>query len=246
MAEFSDHIVYVDESGDHSLSSVDPQYPIFVLAFCIFDKTAYIEQAIPALQSFKFKYFGHDMVILHEREIRKKLGPFSFMVDPEKKAMFHSDLAEVMDRSPFRLIAVTINKQRLKYKYAYPDNPYEIALTFGLERVYRFLGAPSKDESITHIIFESRGKKEDAQLELEFRRICDGGNYSGRALPFRIVFASKQVNSGGLQLADLVARPIGRHVLDPAQENRAYDILRRKFDTDARGRIEGCGLKIFP
>ena len=34
--EFSDYIVYVDESGDHSLESIDINYPVFVLAFCIF------------------------------------------------------------------------------------------------------------------------------------------------------------------------------------------------------------------
>lgn len=31
---FSDYIVYVDESGDHGPVSSD--YPVFVLAFCIF------------------------------------------------------------------------------------------------------------------------------------------------------------------------------------------------------------------
>ena len=61
------------------------------------------------------------------------------------------------------------------------------------------------------VIFESRGAKEDDQLELEFRRVCAGANYNGLELPFKAVFASKQTNSGGLQLADLVARPIGRH-----------------------------------
>lgn len=33
---FSDYVVYVDESGDHSLASIDPDYPVFVLALCIF------------------------------------------------------------------------------------------------------------------------------------------------------------------------------------------------------------------
>lgn len=27
--KFSDYIIYVDESGDHSLESIDPDYPIF-------------------------------------------------------------------------------------------------------------------------------------------------------------------------------------------------------------------------
>jgi hypothetical protein len=33
--EKSDYIIYVDESGDHSLTSIDPQFPVFTLAFCI-------------------------------------------------------------------------------------------------------------------------------------------------------------------------------------------------------------------
>jgi hypothetical protein len=37
-ARFSTYIVYVDESGDHSLNTVDENYPVFVLAFCIFHK----------------------------------------------------------------------------------------------------------------------------------------------------------------------------------------------------------------
>jgi hypothetical protein len=31
-------VIYVDESGDHSLTMIDPLYPIFVLVFCIFRK----------------------------------------------------------------------------------------------------------------------------------------------------------------------------------------------------------------
>ena len=60
------------------------------------------------------------------------------------------------------------------------------------------------------------------------------------------MMASKQVNSAGLQLADMVARPIGRHLLNPEQPNRAYDLLREKFRADPQGRIQGRGLKVYP
>lgn len=43
LSSFSKYIVYVDESGDHSLNSVDANYPIFVLAFCVFHKRHYSE-----------------------------------------------------------------------------------------------------------------------------------------------------------------------------------------------------------
>lgn len=34
-AGFSDYLVFVDESGDHGLDTIDPGYPMFVLAFCV-------------------------------------------------------------------------------------------------------------------------------------------------------------------------------------------------------------------
>ena len=76
---FSDYVVYVDERGDHSLASIDPDYPVFVLALCIFHKRHYSEKIIPAVEKLKFNYFGHDSVVLHENEIRKQKGtsPFS-------------------------------------------------------------------------------------------------------------------------------------------------------------------------
>ncbi|RXZ32336.1 DUF3800 domain-containing protein [Oxalobacteraceae bacterium CAVE-383] len=73
---FSKYIIYVDESGDHSLQSIDEKYPLFVLAFCVFHKRHYSEQIVSALEKFKFNHFGHDQVILHETEIRKEKGAF--------------------------------------------------------------------------------------------------------------------------------------------------------------------------
>lgn len=103
----------------------------------------------------------------------------------------------------------------------------------------------------THIVVECRGKKEDQALELEFRRMCSGANRWGRQLPFQIVFADKKTNSCGLQLADLVARPIGIAVLRPGQMNRAYEVLKKKlFCRGGRQNLgvgfEGLGLRIFP
>jgi len=45
---FSDYIIYVDESGDHGLQTLDSNYPVFVLAFCIFHKRYYSDTVIPA------------------------------------------------------------------------------------------------------------------------------------------------------------------------------------------------------
>lgn len=50
---FSDFLVFVDESGDHGLDSIDPGYPVFVLAFCVMRKADYISDIVPAIQAFK-------------------------------------------------------------------------------------------------------------------------------------------------------------------------------------------------
>lgn len=242
---FSQYIVYVDESGDHGLESVDPDYPVFVLAFCIFRKQEYIEEAVPALQRLKFDHFGHDQVVLHEREIRKAKRPFQFLLVPELREVFMKDVGALVKASPFVLIASVIDKKRLTSQYKYPANPYEVALAFGMERVAKFLARRRQSSATTHFVFESRGRKEDDQLELAFRRVCDGENYSGETLAFEAVFVDKRSNSCGLQIADLLARPIGRHVLDPSQENRAFEVVKTKFDR-LRGVVGGYGLKVFP
>lgn len=79
--------------------------------------------------------------------------------------------------------------------------------------------------------------------------MCAGDNKLGRQLPFDVIFADKKTNSSGLQLADLVARPVGLSVVRPKQPNRAFDVLTRKFFcSGGRGKVgidfEGWGLKI--
>lgn len=98
---FSKYIVYVDESGDHSLQSVDAQYPIFVLAFCVFHKRHYSEKIVPALEKFKFNYFGHDQVVLHENEIRKEKGAFNIFRNRDEKYQFLEQLTRIVEYHNF-------------------------------------------------------------------------------------------------------------------------------------------------
>jgi len=243
---FSDYLVFVDESGDHGLDSIDKNYPIFVLAFCIIQKKDYVESIVPAIQRFKFKHFGHDNVILHEHDIRKDAGPFSFLKTKVKKAAFLEELTQIVSDAPFTLICSVIQKITLKQAYISPGNPYHVALGFGLERVHYYLRSKGVDDTKTHVMVEQRGKKEDAELELVFRRICDGSNYNNEQLPLEITFADKKANLPGLQLADLVARPVGMSILRPDQPNRAFEVLENKFYRNNAGKRQGWGLKCFP
>ncbi len=110
MTTFDDYIVFVDESGDHSPTSIDQSYPIFVLAFCLFEKKHYAEDITPAALKFKFKYFGHDQVILHENDIWKARGFFNILQNANVRSVFMNDLNALVEQSNFVLIASAIQK----------------------------------------------------------------------------------------------------------------------------------------
>lgn len=233
----SEWIVFVDESGDHSLDSIDDAYPVFVLTFCVISKDEYLQALVPRVKRLKFDLFGHDKVILHESEITRKKGAFSRMPKEDRESLMVT-LGTIVADTKFQILAIIIDKIQHKRKYSKPAHPYHLAMQLGLERIYGFLRSKGQCERDTHFIFEARGSKEDLDLELAFRRVCDGDNFTGATYPFQIVIADKKTNCEGLQVADLTARPIGLSVLRPGQENRAYEILRKKMNR--------YGRKIFP
>ena len=241
---FSEYIVFTDESGDHSLESIDPIYPMFVLSFCLIRKSVYVDELTPKLRTLKMKTWGHDLAILHEYDLRKKKKAFSKMSETAR-ADFMESLAVIVQETDFKLFAVVIDKLKHKAKYFAPEHPYHMAMQFGLERIHGYLKIMKQQDLITHFVFEARGKNEDRELELAFRRVCDGSNFQSCKLPFELIIADKLSNSEGLQLADLTARPIGLSILRPEQPNRARDILESKFSTHY-GRKNGIGLKVFP
>ncbi|MGL5253350.1 MAG: DUF3800 domain-containing protein [Moraxella sp.] len=251
MQQFSDFMVYVDESGDHSLTSIDKNYPIFVLAFCVFYKKHYLTQVVTKVQKLKFDTFGHDFVILHEHEIRKEKGEFNIFKSFEEKQAFLENLNLIMKESNFILIAHVIEKHKIKAEQIKELHAYHYSLKHCLETLYELMIEKSQQDKITFVAVESRGAKEDTELELEFLRICNGENRFNKVLPFKVKVVSKMTNSVGLQLVDLVARPIGRYVLQPTQPNRALDILKAKFYCKGGRKQVGMdfdqvGLRHFP
>jgi len=225
----SEYIIYVDESGDHSLTQIDPLYPVFVLVFCIFRKTDYAHIITPLFNQFKLQFFGHDLTILHTREIRKSQNDFSILLNETTRIGFFEHLNLVMEKIPFTIIASIIDKTELKLKNIKAVNPYHLALKFCIERTMLFFREEEQGNKKTFLIVEGRGREEDRQLEAIFQTMANGENSLGIKLPIQMRFASKQTNIIGLQVADLVAHPIGRHQINPKQDNRSYEILKMKL-----------------
>jgi hypothetical protein len=242
---FSDFIIFADESGSPVLEGPDPTFPVFVLNCVLVSKADYADRIVPRLQRLKFDFVGHDQLVLHERDIRRQQKDFAFLqVNADTRMAFLDRVNAVVADAEIDVIAAVIHKVRLAERYAKPWSPYEIALHFCMETLLVRLRQLGQGGRLVHVVFESRGKKEDAELELHFRRIAaNQANWGYKQPDFRVmewepVFVDKKCNSSGLQLADLMARPIGLKVLRPMQENRAFDVLRPKL---AHG-----GMKSFP
>jgi hypothetical protein len=222
-----DYVIYVDESGDHGLVNINDDYPVFVLALCIFRVSDYIENVVPSMQRFKFKHFKHDMVILHERDIRKSLGPFKLLFENEIRTKFMEDLTELIGLAPFEIISCVVDKKAFDKARTLEHEVYAIAMKTALEATRDALGLVESDQNVP-VIFESRGKTEDQSLIVDFEggRFAEGGKISD---VFELVVANKKVNSSGLQLADMVARPLGQSWLRPDRQGRPIEIIKRKI-----------------
>jgi hypothetical protein len=142
-------VVYLDETGDHSLEREDKDFPVFALVMMVCDQDVYRDTLVPLVNRLKFDYFGHECVIIHSRDIRKAQNDFGFLTDPEKRQPFYERINEIMATPGYDLIAAVIRKQEQKAKYGqHAANPYDLALTFALERLLPLLEAEGQTEVI--------------------------------------------------------------------------------------------------
>jgi len=124
---------------------------------------------------------------------------------------------------------------------------YEVALSFVIEQAVTALKNGGKLTTLD-IVIERRGKREDKQLDDHFQRITGKG--TGKLSAEEIAgfvptftFRNKKENINGLQLADLVAYPIARYVIESHRANPAFEVLESKiYRTD--GGLDG--LRIYP
>lgn len=240
----------MDESGDHSLSKINEDFPIFVLSGLLFEESSYLKIG-KAVDLFKAKYFNTKSVILHSRDIRKCDGPFKILFDLDLKKRFYIDLDNLLKTADFKIITSAIIKNKHIAKYGkLADDPYEISLTFVLERTL-FEADDNKNLNSIDVIIEGRGTKEDIQLASRYNELLYRG--TGMIMPDRLlntyskelIAKKKSDNDNGLQLADLCAYPIARYVLNSDVPNPSFEVIRSKIRKGPKG-FMGYGIKLFP
>lgn len=241
-------VLFLDESGDHNLSTIDPLYPVFVLGGVIVDKD-YAEGPITeALDQFKRELFGRSDFVLHTADIVRNRGMFEGLKEKRFRACFTQRLNELMRSLRYTVVACVIRKDHHLSRYGVAAlDPYLLSLDILVERFCFEIGRVAGGGVI---VAEKRGPTLDRGLELAWLNLKIQGTrfLQAREIEERVLalnLREKTANIAGLQLADLVVSPIGRHILGkPDRED--WEIVRDKLRRDRRGKVDGYGLVVLP
>lgn len=241
------YYLFLDECGDQNLSNFDPSFPVFTLCGIIVSEENLYEISLE-INKLKKELWGEGKIILHSRDIRKCQNGFENLFDLEVKKYFYEQLNTILGQDKYTIISCTINKEQYIRKYGRLNDVYSQSLSFIIERTVFYLDGLHKNIKIL-IDAEKRGKKEDNRLLKYFNMLLDRGTYfvtPQRLQKYRFQFGmhSKKENIIGLQLADLVAYPVTRYILDKKAVNKSFEIIKRNIYTDERGKMHG--LKEFP
>lgn len=242
------YYLFIDESGDHGLVNLDPNFPVFLLCSLLLSEDNY-KKVRDEINTLKKSFWGNKEVILHSRDIRKCEKEFQILFDLDLKAKFYKGVNGIIHNSKYRIISSAINKTKYIKTYGKLSNDvYELALSFIIERAIFCLDEVQGKNKRLEIIIEKRGKKEDKKLDEHFQRLKSRGTTYVSAdrlkeVDLKITFKDKKENINGLQLADLLAYPIARYVINPKRANPAFDVLEPKIYKKGTKRY---GLKIFP
>jgi hypothetical protein len=242
-------ILYLDESGDHSLSVIDPQYPVFVLGGVIVDAGYAATEMQAAVRRFKLEAFGRTDVTLHTADIVRQHGAFAVLVDPERRRMFRDRLNALMGQLDYTVIACAIRKDAHLAAYgAAALDPYALSLNVLVER-FCFALADTAETQPGVIVAERRDQALDSALLASWQHMRERGTAYLRPGAIRdrvghLRLEDKQAGIAGLELADLIVSPIGRFVAGRAPRED-WEIVESKLRR-RKGDYLGAGLVVLP
>ncbi len=102
--------LFIDESGDHGLSNLNPDFPLFLLCGIIIESNDYEKLRI-SFNEIKKSIWNSEYVIFHSRDIRKCEKEFKYLFDLEVKARFYKMLDTVVGDTNYSIVASGIRKE---------------------------------------------------------------------------------------------------------------------------------------
>lgn len=241
------YYLFLDECGDQNLTSFDPSFPIFTLCGIIVSQEQ-LDIITEKINALKKEFWGDKKVILHSRDIRKCQNGFEIFFDLDVKRRFYEQINEILQEKMYVIVCCSILKEPYIRQYGRLNDVYGQSLSYIMERTVFYLDNFANNSIHLTTIVECRGKKEDKALLDYYNKVSDRGTYWVTSARIRNYFKEfemrrKSDNLIGLQIADLVAYPITRHVLDGDAINLAFDVIKENiYQKD--GKL--YGMKVFP
>lgn len=241
------YYLFLDECGDQNIANFDPSFPIFTLCGIIVSEEQ-LQVLSAQICELKRDFWGDRKIILHSRDIRKCQNGFEILFNLNTKHNFYERINQILGQDIYTIICCAILKEPYIRQYGKLNDVYGQSLSFIMERTVFYLDSLNKSDIELTTIIEKRGKKEDATLLAYYNSLFDRGTYWVSAERIKSYFKSfqmkaKQEDVIGLQVADLIAYPITRHILDENAVNLSYDIIKRNIYTKD-GKL--YGMKVFP
>jgi hypothetical protein len=248
-------VLYIDETGDHSLSKIDSSYPIFVLTGIIADESYHEGTLTQLLDEFKTKHFGTADIILHNKEMTHPQSANSQLymkfMDTNFRRQFYKDFEYLLDRLDISIVACVIMKSQQFAKYGLEaKDPYLLSF----DNLINLLVFDLKGDQTGKVVAESRNSILDNQLEISYLSSRIEGTNKLQASEIKlklegsISLRKKSDNIAGLQLADMVASPLARHFLGKPErvgQQLSYESVFRKV-RNTNGHWKNIGITVFP
>lgn len=239
-----DFLLFLDESKPNT------NFQNFTLGGIIIDRNDYEKQLKPLINKLKMDCFGNDEVILHEIDIRKRIGQFSNITRIQMETFFNKLENVIKMNNLLTILAISINIQDLDTLYQENDRNdiYYIALQLLMENFAHFL---LLNDGRGTIFLETTDFVNNTKLQNLFYLLKATGTLfiKKETLQERLAtinFAAKSENIIGLQLADFIPNPLARQALGKTQKPFSiYNGIEERLYDGKIGMKERFGFKII-
>ncbi|WP_225743669.1 hypothetical protein [Marinilactibacillus sp. Marseille-P9653] len=246
------YLFAIDENGTSTLSHNFNEENMWFTVTGVLYNLENFEETRDRVINLKNKYwekglFKGKRIVLHSKDIRKKVGPFNpKLVNSEE---FTQDLNLIIDNIDAKIYSSSINKLEHCSQYSSPFPVYELGVEFMLER---FCLDIMREEKSVAILLESRGFKENLEVLNKINYLLGNGNEYRKKHNFSCIkgvyFNPKRTRDGSLsywplELCDIISYSIHKYVKTEEVDDH-FEYVEKKIHKYPN--YNGKGLKIFP